>query len=185
MTLIKSVIVFILLSGTYENNLANAADEESLEAKLKVAYIYNFLRFVEWPANDNLTTNVCVYGIKDNYKPAFSSMASLSKKNRKLEIEQLDIDAELKLLKPCQIIFITDKALNKSKAVLDYLQGSNSLTIGESSDFLKKGGMINFIRVKDKVKFEINDNAAKAAGIKISSKVLRIAERIVSIDSHE
>jgi YfiR/HmsC-like len=183
--LIKSIVTIILLTGTFQSSLANASDDESLEVKLKAAYIYNFLRFVEWPLNDNLTTNICVYGIKDSYQPAFSSMASLSKKTRKLEIEQLDVNAEFNTLNSCQIIFITDKARNKSKAILEYLKDSNSLTIGESSDFIEKGGMINFIRVQDKVKFEINDDAAKAGGLKIPSKVLRIAERIVSVNSHE
>lgn len=112
-------------------------------------------------------------------------MATLSKNSKKLNIKLFSTNENLNLLKSCQIIFITDKVNYKTKALLDYLNGRHSLTIDESSQFIQQGGMINFIRVKDKVKFEINDEAAKAAGLRISSKVPRIAERLVSLDNHE
>lgn len=175
----KAAIFTLMLLGPFPNSLANAAENESLEIKLKAAYIYNFLRFVEWPVNDNQTSNICVFGIKDIYASAFNSMAAISKQGEKLSITLFKITDDLNKLNACQLIFITDKAEYKSKAVLEYLKGSQALTIGESSDFINNGGMINFIRVKDKVRFEINPEAAEAEGLKISSKVLRIAVRLI------
>jgi uncharacterized protein DUF4154 len=175
-------ITILLLSGFIYSNMCIANENESLEVKLKAAYIYNFLRFVEWPVNDDLNTNICVYGVKENYRSAFNSMSSLSKNSKKLDIKLLSVNEELNSLKFCQIIFITDKAEYKNKEILNHTKDSNSLTIGESPDFIQEGGMINFVRVKDKVKFEINIDAAKAADLKIPSKVLRIAERLVSIE---
>jgi uncharacterized protein DUF4154 len=182
---LNSIAITLLVYGSSLNSSAYAAESETLEIKLKVAYIYNFLRFVEWPDNDELTNDICVYGIKENYRGSFNSMASLSKKSQKLKVKLFSVTDNFNSLKSCQIIFITDKANYKSKEILKYTDNNNSLTIGESSDFIQQGGMINFIRVRDKVKFEINDDAAKSAGLKISSKVLRIAERLVSLNNHE
>ncbi len=178
---IKYIAITFLVSGLFQNSFALDAESEQLEIKLKAAYLYNFLRFVEWPENTKLTSDICVYGIQENYKSAFNSMAALSKKSRKLNIKLLNVNDKLNNLNSCQIIFITAKADHKSKYILDYLKDKNSLTIGESPRFIQRGGMINFIRVSDKVKFEINDDAAKAVDLKIPSKVLRIAERLVSL----
>jgi uncharacterized protein DUF4154 len=181
----KALIFALMLMTSLHSSLAIAAENDSLEVKLKAAYIYNFLRFVEWPETDKLTTNICVYGIKESYRPAFNSMATLSKKSRKLNIKLLSVNAELNSLKSCQIIFITDKAEYKNKEILDYTKDISALTIGESSNFIQQGGLINFIRIRDKIKFEINAEAAKSVGLKIPSKVLRIAERLVSLNNHE
>jgi YfiR/HmsC-like len=179
------VIALLIMIGLFQNTVAFATESKSLEVKIKAAYLYNFLRFVEWPKDDLQTSNICVYGIKDSYQAAFSSMATITKQNQKLSITQYNISDDLESLTSCQIIFITDKAAHQSKAVLDYVKGSHSLTIGESSEFIKNGGMINFIHVKDKIRFEINPDAAEAAGLKISSKVLRIAERLIGLNNHD
>ncbi len=61
--------------------------------------------------------------------------------------------------------------------ILSGLRGESILTVGESDAFLDKGGIINFVLEQGKVRFEINDRAAEEAGLKISSKLLRLAKR--------
>jgi len=165
--------------------IVHSAETDLLEIKVKAAYLYNFLRFVEWPDNRQYTADICVYGIHESYRPAFSSLATLPKQSQQLTIELFKDTDDLKSLNSCQIIFITDKAYYKSKAIFEHLKGGQVLTIGETTNFIKLGGMINFIRVEDKIRFEINPARAEAAGLKISSKVLRIAVRLVSMNSHE
>jgi hypothetical protein len=184
--MLKTLTAILLLVALLHSNVANSADSDSLEIKVKAAYLYNFLRFVEWPEDSKLVSNICVLGINKSYHSAFSSLAAISKKSEKIKIDFFNTDDDMKNLSSCQILFITDNASNKSKAVIDYLNSdrdSHVLTIGESNDFINKGGMINFINVKDKIRFEINQDITKAAGLKISSKVLRIAERIIGENS--
>lgn len=150
------------------------------EAKIKAAYLYNFLRFVEWPVNQKSTSDICIYGVNKEYKSVFSSMATLSKQGKKLTIKFFEKDNEFQPLTDCQIIFITSEANSKTKNILDHLKNNQILTIGESDDFINQGGMINFIRVGNKIRFEINVDAIEQAELKISSKVLRIAERLFS-----
>ena len=181
-TLIVANVIFtvaLLCNSSYADHPSD------LETKIKAAYLYNFLRFVEWPEDIELINNICVYGIEEKHHSAFNSMATISKKNQKIKVDLFNGNEEIEKLSSCQIIFITDKAKNKSKAVIEYLnkiKDNHILTVGESNEFINNGGMINFIRIKDKIRFEINQHAATAAGLKISSQVLRIAERVISKD---
>lgn len=170
----------MILIASLHSNIARSADYESLEIKVKAAYLYNFLRFVDWPEEHPTHANICVYGINENYRSAFSSMATLSKKSQRITINMFPEDDDITKLSACQIIFITDSATHKSKAIFEQIKDHQSLTVGESDSFISNGGMVNFVRIKDKIRFEINHDVAKAAGLKISSKVLRIAERVIN-----
>lgn len=176
-----SIILFLV--ALLQSNIARSEENNSLEIKVKAAYLYNFLRFVEWPEKNSSISNICVFGVKKDYQSAFSSMVSISKKTKKIKIDFFNIDENINKLSSCQIIFVTEKASDKSKTLIEHLksEGDNhSLTVGESYDFINKGGMINFVRIKDKIRFEINQDATNNAGLKISSQVLRIAERVIN-----
>ncbi len=158
---------------------AMAAEKISSEARIKAAYIYNFMRFTRCPSEDSKSNNVCVYGYKDDYDAAFRAMTTLRKAGKAIGIRFVDIDNELPDLNKCQIIFVTSAAISKTSTVLTYIKDSHSLTVGESDQFLEQGGMVNFIRRGNKIRFEINVTAYEMADLKISSKVLRIADRLL------
>tara|TARA_R110002096_G_scaffold105107_5_gene231511 strand:- start:5238 stop:5870 length:633 start_codon:yes stop_codon:yes gene_type:complete len=177
----KKAVLVLTLIFTFQNDNVYADNNKELEINIKAAYLYNFLHFVDWPKNINQPeSNICVYGVEERHRTAFNSMASLGKKDSKISIKLFEADAGPRGLSSCQIIFITDNAKHKSNAILDYLKHNQSLTVGESDGFINRGGMINFILVQGKVRFEINHDVVKAAGLKISSKVLRIAEKVIS-----
>ncbi len=62
--------------------------------------------------------------------------------------------------------------------ILSKIKGLPILTVAESSNFCQSGGIVNFILVKNKVRFEINVDAAKRTGMKISSKLLKLSKII-------
>ena len=181
--MLKKILILLFIIASLQNNIVRSEESEALETKVKAAYLYNFLRFVQWPENVKLESNICVFGVKESYRSAFSSMVAISKKTKKIKIDFFKSDEEVNKLSTCQILFITEKASNKSIALIEYLksnEGHHILTVGESEEFINNGGMINFIRIKDKIRFEINQDAANNAGLKISSQVLRIAERVIN-----
>lgn len=75
----------------------------------------------------------------------------------------------------CQILFISASEKNRFPRILKDLRGTNILTVSETDQFIQAGGMINFVIENDEVHFQINDDAAKKAGLKISSKLLSLA----------
>ena len=147
------------------------------EYEVKAAYIYNFAKFIEWPATfrDRLDViHVCVIG--DD--PFGSSLATIEGKpvgKRRIGIRNLP---SLQNTGGCEILFIANSEEGDLDRIVEAVNGSPVLTIGDTKGFTRQGVMINFYMENNKVLFEINPKAAMRAGLKISSTLLRIA-RIV------
>jgi hypothetical protein len=75
----------------------------------------------------------------------------------------------------CHILFVTASMKDSLPSVIDNLHNASTLTVSDTDQFIKAGGMINFVIEDNKVRFQINDKAAKKAGLKISSKLLSLA----------
>jgi len=79
-------------------------------------------------------------------------------------------------VKDCHILFISRSERPRLEQILAHLQGRSVLTVSDLEDFARQGGVIRFVLVEDKVRLRINLEAAKAAGLTISSKLLRPAQ---------
>jgi len=75
----------------------------------------------------------------------------------------------------CQILFVSSSEKKNFPEIIRHLQGMPVLTVAETDGFLEAGGMINFVEQDGKIRFQISDTAAKAAHLKISSKLLSLA----------
>ena len=81
-------------------------------------------------------------------------------------------------LRSCNILFISSSERQRLPQIIQSLRGSSVLTVGEMGGFNQQGGMINFILVSNKVRFEINAREAEQARIKISSKLLALGKTL-------
>ena len=77
------------------------------------------------------------------------------------------------------MVSISSSERDSLKEVLSFFRGKPVLTISEVNGFIEQGGIINFIIVNDKIRFEINERVAKESGLKISSKLLRLARKVI------
>jgi hypothetical protein len=75
----------------------------------------------------------------------------------------------------CHILFISSAEQQRAPSLLAKLRDTSILTVGESDDFLERGGIINLARRDQKIALEVNLVAANTAGIQISSKLLKVA----------
>ena len=96
-------------------------------------------------------------------------------KGRKLAVKQV---AEAKDLEQCQIVFIGPSEKQRLPEWLDKLKDSKTLTVSEIDGFAQRGGVINFISERNKVRFEINPEAARRFGLTISSELLKLAKLV-------
>ncbi len=76
----------------------------------------------------------------------------------------------------CRIAFISSSEKDRLRPILNALRGSGVLTVGDTEGFAEMGGVINFTLVDNRVRFEINLDAAKVQRLKISSRLLRLAQ---------
>jgi hypothetical protein len=83
-------------------------------------------------------------------------------------------------LKNCQIVFISPSEKQRFGQILESLKDSKTLTVSEIEGFAEQGGIINFVSERNKVRFEINPEAARSKGLTISSELLKLA-RVVKL----
>ncbi len=148
------------------------------EGKIKAALIYNFMRFVDWPAEYSITGELCVLGHKQEYHDALLFLSRRELKNTTISLRILS-SKKLNNIKSCQVVFVTSDASEQQKQNVLQLAGKSTLIIGDETSFLGNSGMINFVKKQQKIGFEVNLANVHAANIRISSKVLRLAEKVI------
>ena len=148
--------------------------DDSIEYRVKAAYLLNFARYVEWPlsafASDSAPLTVCVAG-NDPFGPVLDqTFEGHMVSGRAVVGRRVAGSASAS---GCHILFIPGAGalpLETAEA------GSRPvLTVGESRSFLKAGGVVRFLVVEDSVRFEVNMEAAQRAGLRISSRMLSFA----------
>jgi len=149
------------------------------EYEVKAAFLNDFAQFVEWPTDAFVDVqSPIVIGILGN-DPFGDSLAEIVRDenvdNRPLVIERYK---RVQDIKACQILFISQSEKNRLEEILASLKNRSILTVGDFDGFAKRGGMIRFVTEKNKIRFRINVEAAKAANLTISSKLLRLVEII-------
>ncbi len=158
-----------------------AGTEGTSEYALKGAYVYNFVKFVEWPHGDVGTVfTICFYG-KTPLAGFMEEMAQtrfvngLALKIRRIPEGDGNWDQ-------CKLMFFGTVSKVRLRPALDKLKGRGVLTVGESDAFTECGGMITLVVAGDRVRFDVNLRAAADAHLKISSKLLGVARKISSGD---
>jgi hypothetical protein len=155
---------------------------EVSEYTVKAAFIYNFAKFVTWPAKSlGKAGSPMVIGVlgDDPFGSALDdAVAGKSVDGHPLTVKRFDgfSDANAGALRKCQILFISYSEKDKVGDVLTALKGASVLTVSEIEKFPLKGGDVLFDMEGSKVTLEINPEAAKKAGLEISSKLLQVAK---------
>jgi hypothetical protein len=141
----------------------------------------NFPNFVEWPAEAFASPQapflVCVYG---NF-PFGTVLSELTRTEtvggRRVEVRWIRKDNGLR---NCQILFVSRSEQKRYAKILAATRGAAVLTVGETADFAESGGMVEFEYAHDALLFEVNLSSANEAHLKISSRFLSLARRIVN-----
>ena len=157
---------------------AFAGPGELPEYKVKAVFIYNFAKFVEWPADKppkpDKILSVCVLG-DDPFGADFNVIKGKTIKGRTVESKTT---MSIEKAKNCDCLFISDSEKSNVAKILGDLEDHKVLTISDMDGFLEAGGIIQFVLEKRKVRFLINMGAAKQAGFKVSSKLLELAKEV-------
>jgi hypothetical protein len=190
------ICVFLCLSP------AVAESTSSYEYRLKATFIYQFVNFIDgWKfEQEKDEEKAIVLGIigKDPFEDAFQPLADKTAKERKIEVKRFegfsnyksrDKDAadhpQIDQLKKCDILFVCSSEQKYIDKILGLISNERILTIADTMGFLEKGGIINFIIEKDKIRFEINVEGARRAKLTIRSKLLRLAIKVIKKDEVE
>ena len=143
------------------------AQSVALEYEAKAAYLLNFLKFVEFPESAG-PINICVAG-----RNPFGTLLDDTIRGERIQGRPVSARVILEPEPNCHLIFVAREAA--TSAYLRAARGSSTLTVGESPGFIAQGGIINFVRRGNDIRFEIDLAAADQAKLRISSRLLQLA----------
>ena len=153
---------------------AAAGQAPSGEYEVKAAFVYNFLKFVDLPSPASgaaASLRICILGAVPDQAP-FDLLDKQELAGKRLAVNHL---AGISDVAACQVLFIASSEERRLPAIVDAAKKSGMLTISDTEGFARRGVVINFIIENKKVRFEINAEAARLAGLKISSKLMKLA----------
>lgn len=145
------------------------------EYEIKAVFLYQFGKFVEWPASSaggGEPFTICVLGEDPFGIVLDETIRGQAILGRVLVAKRI---VAIKDAGTCRILFISPSEDSRLPEILGALERKSVLTVGEGSQFTRRGGMINFKIEENRVRFAINLAATERAGLKVSSQLLKVA----------
>ncbi len=157
-----------------------AQQPKAEEYQVKAVYLYNFGRFIEWPASAKSGESfpICVLGRDPFGATLDTTVAGTSIEQQKLVARRI---ASAREATDCRILFISSSESSRLKEIVASLDKSPALTVSDVPGFTASGGMIQFVRKENKVRFEVNLTATEKAGLTLSSQLLKVATEIKKV----
>ncbi len=173
--------IFFLISISYQNTAI--ANDEPEESDVKVAFIYNFVRFTLWPTTafegPVSPYTLCLVG-RDTLGTSIRSIEIKKARNRSFSVQY---KSSVKGIRSCHIVYVGDWHEKTAEDVINSTRGLPILTIGDPDGFAERGGVIGFFKEGNRIRFKVNLQVANRNRIKISSKLLRLAVIVNEIES--
>lgn len=174
------LLAYCVLLGSLLTPPFARAEDGSKEYLIKAAFIYNFVKFIDWPGAKMVAKNakidICMLG-NDGLRAAQSVFKQASTPSLSLNLVQENAQSET--LSRCHIVFIDKSEAGHYKEILANLNNQPVLTVSDIDHFAENGGMVGFVLQENKIKLAINPKAAAAAGLKVNAQLLEIAVSVV------
>jgi hypothetical protein len=154
-----------------------AAQDALPEADLKAAVLYNFTKYVEWPADAFASADaplvVGVFGDESFTTTLRTLLADKTAHKRSFTVRRLNSNADAR---NCNILFFQAQEARRMGQLYDTIKLLPILTVGESDEFMENGGMVNLFFEDKQVRFEVHPPTAERAKLTVSSRLLRLAK---------
>lgn len=165
----------LLLAG------AGARADSPPEYQIKAVFLFNFAQFIEWPApafggpKDPLVIGVIG-------EDPFGTLLDDTVRDEKIGARPLIVRRYRRVedIDQCHILFVSRSESKRLEQIVAGLKGRSILTVGDTEGYALRGVMIRFITEKNRIRLRINLDAAKAAGLVVSSKLLRAADIVTT-----
>lgn len=148
------------------------------EHDLKAVFLYNFTRFVEWPSGippGSEPFHLCVVADAVTTTAVEKAMEGelVNGRASRVLVPKTVTDAPT-----CQILFIGRTEMTRAAPLLAAVRDSPVLTVSDADHFAVRGGTIEFVHEQGRVRFDVNVESARRAGLEISSRLLQVARRV-------
>jgi hypothetical protein len=173
---IPLMLVFLALPVVCPMRATGQSDVE--EYRLKAAFLFHFSQFVDWPSNSSTdgTLIVCVAGEDPFQGDLERTVQGKAVHGKSIQVQHIRQAHESKR---CQLLFVGSNESGSVQELLAAVRDMPVLTVGESEDFLRQGGIIRFCMEDRKVRFEVNEDASRRAHLSVSSRLLLLAKNVI------
>lgn|SRR6185437_1720617 len=157
---------------------AAAQHPQPTEYEVKAVYIYDFSRFVEWPAKAGQIADgfsICILGQDPFGESLNNALANVAIAGKEVAIKRISEPEEAE---KCRVLFISGSEEKRLKQILEALDGASILTVSDMPEFTARGGMMQFVWDGHRVRFEVNLATAEHAGLSLSSELLKVAVNV-------
>lgn len=156
---------------------ANQHEAIDRQSQFMAVYLLHFSNFIEWPDTsfqNKEDFNICIDGVTEVNK-YIHEIEGENVKGKKIKIKPAISGADIQ---DCQILFVSRSGGFKLNRIKEQLQNKSILLVSDRQNFIHDGGMIEYYIEDNKLRIAISIDAARQKGLKISSKLLRIAKII-------
>jgi uncharacterized protein DUF4154 len=176
LTLVRRAAVAVLCAAALAGGLR--AERQAVETDVKAAFLFNFTKFAEWPAASappGEPFRICVVADQTFAQSLDAIIQGETAFGRPLV---RTTPATPEAARTCQVLYV---AADRPRAVrlVDAVRNAPVLTVSDTPKFLEGGGAIQFVVDRNRVRFDISPKNAERAGIRLSSKLLRVARTVV------
>ena len=182
LTRTRSIAAGAAVAAAIASSVPAAARQRpgTVEGDIKAAFLFNFTKFVDWPAAAPAGPfQICT--LADGGFDALLTRTLSGESTGGRPIQRATPDSP-DIARTCHILFISRRADGNAERWIAAVRGQPVLVVGESKTAEDAGAHITFVVEDNRVKFDVNDEAASRAGLTISSKLLRVARHVVTRD---
>lgn len=145
--------------------------QELDERAIKVAYVFNLTKYVEWPH----ARNQLVVGFVGDGPMGEALEKMLTGKTSNSRLIRVVLSPKDEALEQCDLVYFAYSSPKRVHAALGQLRNKSVLTVGDTESFPRDGGMVGLVRVGQQVRMQVNLDAVQRARLTISSRVLNLA----------
>jgi hypothetical protein len=149
-----------------------AMAQERPEHEIYSMMVFNFVKYVQWPADDSKEFVIAVVGNSEMYNTLNTWYGGKTKGSKVYVIKKFKDAAELT---DCQVVFIDRSKSGEFEAINEKVKGKGTLVVTDRNGLAARGSCINFKKIDDKLRFELNQKAIEAANLKVSSALMSMA----------
>ena len=171
---IAACLLFAMCMGDPYASYASAQAQDELA--VRAAFVFNLTKYVEWPHAGNQLV-VGFLGDGPMGEVLKQTLAGKTSDARQIEVLLAPTDA---VLERCDLLYVAYSSARKNREVIERLRSREVLTVGESDSFAKDRGMVGLVKKGNQIQVQINLEAARVAGIKVSSRLLSVATLVDS-----
>ena len=178
----RIVVLLLLFWGAFAGLAGGVSDEvQSARAlEIEAAFLVKFSSYIHWPdhafSSPGSPLVIGIFG-RDPFGSIIDTIArSYVMKGRNIEIRRC---TDTRSLCGSHIVFVSEDAMDRINEITASVAGTPVLLVGNAPDFLERGGMINFVVVNNRIRFDIDIRNSHRAGLEISSKLLKVARTVI------